>query len=192
MIGVVMAGGKGSRMNLSQEKLLLEYKKPVILHVIDTLHNSRCFSKVLVVTSPNSPQTKNLIERKYDTITTSGEGFVKDLNYTLSSLDGPVFVTPGDLPLLDEDIIKQITSYYNNTNWLSILVTKKFANSLNLSPGYDVSYNDKSCYYTGISMVNASLISDITVLSEDYKILDDKRIAFNLNTIQDYNLLYST
>ena len=29
MIGIVMAGGKGSRMNISApEKLLLEYKKP--------------------------------------------------------------------------------------------------------------------------------------------------------------------
>jgi GTP:adenosylcobinamide-phosphate guanylyltransferase len=28
MIGLVMAGGKGTRMNLDNEKLLLKYKKP--------------------------------------------------------------------------------------------------------------------------------------------------------------------
>jgi len=28
MIGLVMAGGKGTRMDISNEKLLLEYKKP--------------------------------------------------------------------------------------------------------------------------------------------------------------------
>ena len=44
MIGLVMAGGKGTRMDLSEEKLLLEYKKPVIFHVIDVLENSACFS----------------------------------------------------------------------------------------------------------------------------------------------------
>jgi len=37
MIGLVMAGGKGTRMNLDNEKLLLKYKKPIILHVIDSL-----------------------------------------------------------------------------------------------------------------------------------------------------------
>jgi len=37
MIGLVMAGGKGIRMNLDNEKLLLKYKKPVILHVVDSL-----------------------------------------------------------------------------------------------------------------------------------------------------------
>jgi len=44
MIGIVMAGGKGTRMNISNEKLLLEYKKPVIFHVIDALKNSHYFS----------------------------------------------------------------------------------------------------------------------------------------------------
>ena len=59
MIGLVMAGGRGSRMEFpSPEKLLLEYEKPVILHVIDSLNDSHCFSKVFAATSPNSPDTK--------------------------------------------------------------------------------------------------------------------------------------
>ena len=58
MIALVMAGGKGTRMQLNDEKLLLHYKKPIILHVIDSLKNSNCFSKILAVTSCNSPKTK--------------------------------------------------------------------------------------------------------------------------------------
>ena len=41
MIGLVMAGGKGTRMNLGDEKLLLEYKKPIILQVVDSLKNNK-------------------------------------------------------------------------------------------------------------------------------------------------------
>ena len=52
MIGLVMAGGKGTRMNLDDEKLLLEYKKPVVLHVLDSLKHSNSFSKILAVPSP--------------------------------------------------------------------------------------------------------------------------------------------
>ena len=44
MIGLIMAGGKGTRMNMEQEKLLLNYKKPIILHVVDALKDSNCFS----------------------------------------------------------------------------------------------------------------------------------------------------
>ena len=58
MIGLIMAGGKGTRMNLDNEKLLLEYKKPVIFHVVDSLKESNCFSKILALTSSNSPKTK--------------------------------------------------------------------------------------------------------------------------------------
>ena len=51
MIGFVMAGGKGTRMNLDHEKLLLKYTKPIILHVVDSLKDSNCFSKILAITS---------------------------------------------------------------------------------------------------------------------------------------------
>ena len=34
MIGLVMAGGKGTRMKSNEEKLLLNYKQPLVLHVI--------------------------------------------------------------------------------------------------------------------------------------------------------------
>ena len=61
MIGLVMAGGKGARMQSDKEKLLLEYKKPLVLHVVDALKNSNCFEKIIAITSPNSPQTQKIL-----------------------------------------------------------------------------------------------------------------------------------
>ena len=46
--------------------------------------------------------------------------------------------------------------------------------------------------YTGISLINANKINSSTNLDENYTIIDDKRIAFNLNTKQDYELLGTT
>jgi len=64
MIAVVMAGGRGSRMKSSDEKLLLHYKKkPLILHVIDALDASKCFDKIIAITSPNSPKTHDFSQR---------------------------------------------------------------------------------------------------------------------------------
>ena len=51
MIGLVMAGGKGSRMQIHDEKLLLKHVHPTILHVIFALQNSNCFSKIIAATS---------------------------------------------------------------------------------------------------------------------------------------------
>ena len=191
MIGIVMAGGKGTRMELEQEKLLLKYKKPVILHVIDALNESKCFSKVMAITSPNSPKTKALLTKlNIEIVDTNGTGFVTDLNQVLSSIFDPVFVTSGDLPFLDGKIIKNIVSLYNPKNvWTSIIVTKEFLDSLNLTSEFMVTFNDQKCFFTGISLINTKKINNLTQIKETFQILDDQRVAFNLNTKQDYELL---
>ena len=193
MIGLVMAGGKGTRMKSNEEKLLLPYKQPLVLHVIDALKNSNCFEKIIAATSPNSPQTKNiLVENNITIIETSGEGFVTDLNNILKQLDDFVLVSSGDLPLLDGDIIKQIIDNVNHDKtWTSIVTTKSFQNSLNLEPECISKLNDEDYAHTGISIVNASKISNLDTIEEDYLIIDDKRVCFNINTKNEYDLLGS-
>ena len=194
MIGLVMAGGKGTRMDISNEKLLLEYKKPVIFHVIDALKNSHCFSQVIVATSPNSPDTKHVLEQnRIETLSTPGNGYVNDLNFLLQKMSGFVFVTSGDLPLLDEEIIQIMTEKFNSKNvWTSFLVSKKFLNSLGLESNLLINSGDIDCVHTGISIINADKIQNLDPVKENYIILDDKRIAFNLNTEEDYELLSSS
>jgi len=194
MIGLVMAGGKGTRMDISNEKLLLEYKKPVIFHVIDALKNSHCFSQVIVATSPNSPDTKHVLEQnRIETLSTPGNGYVNDLNFLLQKMSGSVFVTSGDLPLLDEEIIQIMTEKFNSKNvWTSFLASKKFLNSLGLESNLLINSGDIDCVHTGISIINADKIQNLDPVKENYIILDDKRIAFNLNTEEDYELLSSS
>ena len=186
-----MAGGKGTRMKLDEEKLLLQYKKPVILHVIDSLQNSNSFSKILAVTSSNSPKTKKLLqENDIETFDTSGIGYVEDLNSVLKIIDDKVLITSGDLPLLDVEIIKNILSNFDSkTIWTSILVTDKFLTSLGMESSFSVDFDGQKCHYTGISLVNSEKISSLDDLDENYIIIDDKRIAFNLNSKEDYDLL---
>ena len=194
MIALVMAGGKGIRMNLDNEKLLLKYKKPVILHVIDSLKDSDCFSKILAVTSPNSPKTKKLLqENKVDIFDTPGIGYVEDLNMALQDIDDQVLVISGDLPLLDKEIIQKIVHQRDTQKiWTSILTTKNFLTTLNVKSNYFVRFENQECCFTGISLVNSKKISSLDNLTENHVIIDDKRIALNLNTKQDYDLLGTT
>ena len=194
MIGLVMAGGRGSRMELpAPEKLLLEYEKPIIFHVIDSLNDSDCFSKVFAATSPNSPDTKyELEQRGIETLDTQGNGYVNDLNFLLQKMDGFVFVVSGDLPLLDEAIIQKLIELNSGNVWTSFLVSKKFLNYLGLKSNLLINYDNIDCVHTGISIVNADKIQNLDPVKENYIILDDKRIAFNLNTKKDYELLSSS
>jgi len=194
MIGVVMAGGKGSRMHLDKEKMLLEHKKPIILNVVDALKASKCFSRIVAITSNNSPETRKLLlKHKIEMFDSSGNGYVQDLNLFLQSVSDSVFVTSGDLPLLDGEIIKNIVKQYDSENtWTSILVTKNFLESLKISSEYEVVFDNQQCCYTGISLVNAQGIFDLAKTHENYVIFDDRRVGFNLNTKEDYDLLGST
>jgi len=189
-----MAGGKGSRMKLHEEKLLLKYQKPVVLHVAEALSNSGCFSKIIFITSPNSPKTKKLLEENnYEIFDTPGIGYVEDLNLVLRSLNDSALITSADLPLLDSKIIKKIVTLYDPSNtWTTILVTKKFLESLGLSSSYETTFENKICNYTGISLTNPQKISDLESIEENFVIVNDKRIGFNINTRQDYELLSTT
>ena len=188
-----MAGGKGTRMGIPAEKLLLEHKKPIIFQVIDSLKNSHCFSKVFVATSPNSPDTKHVLEQRgIETLATPGNGYSNDLNFLLQKINGFVFVVSGDLPLLDEEIIQKMVKFNSESVWTSFLVSKEFLNSLGLESNLSLNYDSTECVYSGISIINSDKIKNFNLVKENYIILDDKRIAFNLNTKKDYELLNSS
>ena len=186
MIGLVMAGGRGTRMDMPGEKLLLYHKKPLVLHVVDALVRSNCFSRVVAATSPNSPNTeKLLLENQIQTISTKGAGYVEDLTFALSNFTESVFVVSGDLPLLDHIIICDMVSKHQRTSsWQSFVVSKKFLEQENLTLEYSVLVNGTECYYTGVSIATPK-----STINEIHTILDDKRIALNLNTTKDYDLL---
>ena len=191
MIGLIMAGGKGSRMDSDEEKLLLVYKKPVILHVVDALQNANCFSKIIALTSSNSPNTEKILkETGIDIISSRGESFVSDLNEMLQQLDEMVFVTSGDLPLLDSQIVKTILDHHEaEQTWTSIVTTLPFQKTLGIKSDCIIENHDY--VQTGISIVNAKKITNLDPVEEKFLVIDDKRIGLNLNTKDDYNLLRS-
>ena len=191
MIGLIMAGGKGTRMDTNEEKLLLKYKKPVILHVVDALQNANCFSKIIALTSLNSPNTEKILkETGIDIISSRGESFVSDLNEILQQLDEMVFVTSGDLPLLDSQFVKTIIDHHEEEQtWTSIVTTLSFLKTLGITSDCIVENHDY--VQTGISIVDAKKITNLDPVEEKFLVIDDKRIGLNLNTKDDYDLLGS-
>ncbi|WP_101477015.1 NTP transferase domain-containing protein [Candidatus Nitrosotalea bavarica] len=194
MIGLVMCGGKGTRMKLSEEKLLLKYKKPIIEHVLNAFEDSKIFSKIVCVTSDNAPKTREFVSRmRIDILETKGNGYVNDLGESIPKFDELIFVASGDMPLLDSNIIQKITKSVNKKNaWTSILVRKNFLQSLGFEAEFFVNYDNEECAYTGISIIDPKQIKNMQHVTESYVILDDRRIATNLNTKKDYDLICAT
>ena len=90
-------------------------------------------------------------------------------------------------------IIRKIISNFNpNKIWTTYLVTKKFLDKQNLVGSYSTIFGNEICYYSGISIINSKKINSLKKISENFQILEDKRIAVNINTRKDYELLHKT
>src|SRR5437867_7506062 len=152
MIGLVMCGGKGTRMDSLEEKLLIKYKNPVIQHVITALQDSRIFSKIVCATSPNAPKTRQFVNALgINTTETKGNGYVNDLMEALLNFDEIVFVASGDMALLDDKIVRKIVKFSNDKEpWTCVLVRKIFLDSLGIEAEYIVRYDKEECVYSGI------------------------------------------
>ncbi len=194
MISLVMCGGKGSRMESSEEKLLLKYKKPIIEHVLNALENSKIFSKITCVTSNNAPKTRQFVTNLgFEIIETKGYGYSEDLSEILAKFSEPVFVVSGDMPLLEPTIINKIIELVDTKNiWNSIMVKKKLLTSLGIDTEFSVTIKGEDYAYTGISIVDPTKIHYGKPVDESFIIFDDKRVAMNLNTKKDYDLLCTT
>jgi len=194
MIALIMAGGRGKRMKITKEKLLLRYNKPLISHVVEALQKSNCFSRIIAATSIHSKQTRLLLSRSHiEILDTPGHGYVLDLNLILKSLNDYIFIISGDMPLIDKQIIEKIIGLHDTDNvWTSYLVTKNFVTEFQISYSKTITFQNQECVLTGLSIVNSNKIKDLSHIVETYIILNDRRIAVNINTLKDYQSLLPT
>jgi adenosylcobinamide-phosphate guanylyltransferase len=206
MHALVMAGGKGTRMNARCEKPLLNINgKPMISYVLNALIDSKCFNYVWVAVSKNTVNTKAYLNEHYRSvmvIDTPAIDYVYDLNYALTYISNhmynaePILITAADLPLLDCNIVKYIIDMYEHYSskkdaWIVIVVSTKLLRDTQVSSKLQVNGMDK--YYSGISIVNPRVLDNIIYnthnsIKEEYMLIDDVRVAVNVNTMNDLKL----
>ncbi|MEM2923451.1 MAG: NTP transferase domain-containing protein [Candidatus Nitrosocaldus sp.] len=220
MIALIMAGGRGSRFAMDEEKPLVKINdKSMISYVIDALLHSKCFNTVIVALSNNTLKTKRYLINEYGVDHTAGygdvgrcsnckirlvdtpaHGYVLDLNSLIMEVGRGcngymherynLFITPADLPLLDGHIVRHIVEIassdrYDST-WITVMTNKALLDSLGVSCSECIDSNGSVLCYTGISIVNALAVSKVpAVIDEDHIILNDVRIAVNVNTLED-------
>ncbi len=95
---VIMAGGLGSRLGYVCKPLLKICNKPLIQYIIEKVNN---LGRVYVALSLRYRELKKwCIENDIEYIVTSGEDYVKDLNYILKIANVPTLILPSDVPFI--------------------------------------------------------------------------------------------
>jgi adenosylcobinamide-phosphate guanylyltransferase len=197
MMAAIMCGGKGSRMQgfADIEKPLLKLNGKTMLElVVDTLLQSKNFSKILAATSSNSPNTKSYLlsnlSHKADILQTEGIGYSNDISTVLNTLrPATIFVVTADLPLLTSKNVNRIV-----LNWkreypcTSVVSEKRFVTSMGINPSINVCIDSRQYCYSGISIIDSSKACSGAKIDEDYLIMNEKGVAVNVNTRSDFEI----
>ncbi|NIA03131.1 MAG: NTP transferase domain-containing protein [Nitrospirae bacterium] len=194
MDALVMAGGRGSRMRLPIEKPLLEINgKKLIEYVLDALKGSNNVDNIHIAASANGPDTSKWLEAHsgdLNIINTLGSGYVSDMVDAVISacIKGPVLMVMADLPLISSEMIDEVITKYHTISQpaLSVYNLLSVCRSKGLRPDTVFNKNGQLIVPSGLNILDAEKIHEE---QEDYNyILDDHRLAVNVNTIEDLEI----
>lgn len=190
IIAVVMAGGKGSRMDSKTEKPLLNINGlPMISYVINALSDTSEISNIVVATSPNTPKTRNYIENMgYEIFQTPGKGYIEDLNYLISKRfkedqNQVILTITSDMPLITSDIISLTISEYleRGKPALCVCVPLDLMRKHNLKPSIVLG----DVVPSGLNILR----SNNKQQDEEVLNLDKIELAVNINSYEDIVVL---
>ena len=187
-----MAGGRGSRMALPEEKPLIKVRgKPVIEYVLDALKKAKKVNSIVVAVSENTPKTTAVLsKRSISVIQTPGKDFVSDMGYAVKTLKLQTVLAIGaDFPLITGKVIDAIVRYYKQCKKpaLSVAVSMEKKHRLGLSGKYGFELKGKLLVPAGINIIDGRRI-DEEELDEEIYVLDRKEVAVNINTVEELEI----
>lgn len=126
---VVLAAGKGTRMRTEIPKCAYPLmKKPLIKYIVEALENSYEVTETLLVVGHKAEVFEEMlgdrVKYAYQPVQKGTGHAVKMALPLLEDECGNTLITCGDMPLIDESIIKSIFDFHNqNNNDISVIST---------------------------------------------------------------------
>ncbi len=126
---IVLAAGKGTRMKTCLPKCAYPLlKKPMIAYIVENLKNTELVDETIVVVGHKKEVIQEILNSTVSYAVQSeqlGTGHaVKMAKELITDLDGFTIILPGDMPLIDETVLKNaIDHHYESKNDLTIVST---------------------------------------------------------------------
>jgi adenosylcobinamide-phosphate guanylyltransferase len=191
---LVMAGGKGTRMKLAEEKPLIKVSgKPVIEYVLAALKNAKKIDKIIVATSTTTPKTTALMKQLgVQVIQTPGKDYVSDMGYTVQTLKLGVFLAiAADLPMVKSGMIDTVVERYEQSGKPALTVAVPLAVKAKLGMSIEYSFktdDNRDVVPVGINVIDGSKRYGDEWLDQDIYVLNHEELAVNINTVQELQL----
>ncbi|MCW4024348.1 MAG: NTP transferase domain-containing protein [Candidatus Bathyarchaeota archaeon] len=190
---LVMAGGKGTRMEIKQEKPLIDVcGKPVIQYVLEALQASKKIEAIVVAVSQTTPKTAQYLQNyPVKIVQTPGKDYVSDMGYAANALGLGVFLAvAADLPLLTGEVFDKIVERYEvcGKPALTVAVSLDVKKQLGMREDYAFDCEGKQVVPTGINVIDGRKRYGDEWLDQDILVLDMPEIAVNINTVKELQL----
>jgi len=193
VVALVMAGGKGTRMQASEEKPLIKVAgKPVIEHVLDALKKAKKIDSIVVAVTDRTPETAKLMEKHHvKVLQTPGKDYVSDMGYASQALKLGVFLAiAADLPLVTSEVLDKIVERYEccGKPALTVAVPLETKTKLGMSVEYSFKIDSRDAVPVGINIIDGSKRYGDEWLDQDICLLDKDELAVNVNTKQELEI----
>jgi len=191
---LIMAGGKGKRMELPVEKPLLPFLgKPLIDWVVEAVASAMKVSDFYVVTSEDTPKTEKRCRSKgWKVLRTDAKGYHDDLKQAVhdAGLAGAVLTIPADLPAVTGKFLDKVVSAFEvcGKDFLAVFVPIKAREDLELSVSSTDEYKGVWYAVSGVNIVNAAKIQENGKIETSAIITEEKEVLLNINTLEDLEI----
>ncbi len=189
---IVMAGGKGTRMRISDEKPLLRVDgKPVIEIVLSSLMAAKRIDHIVVAVSYSTPKTATYVSQfPVEIIETPGSGYIEDMQFVVRQLNlGRVLTVAADLPLLSSKIVDEIVLRFEKCGKPALAVMAPLDLRLRhgLCSDYTFEFKGRKVVPVGINAIDGKKINEYE-LEQELFVMNKQEVAININTPDDLNL----
>lgn len=189
---LVMAGGKGTRMALQEEKPLIRIGgKPIIEYIIAALKAAKKIDSIVVAVSGYTPKTaEHMLRFPVLVVETPGKEYVSDMQHALKALNLHVVMAIGaDLPLINSEVIDAVVECYERCGKpaLSVVVPFETKKRLGFSCEYSFNFGGARVVPAGINVIDGRRIDD-GELDQEVCLLDREEVAVNINTLEELEI----
>jgi adenosylcobinamide-phosphate guanylyltransferase len=187
---MVMAGGRGTRLQMGEKPMVRLLGRHLIDYVITALEDSS-IERIFVAATDSVPHTKEWAsERGLVVVGTPGVGFVADMvsGVEAAGIKDPVLVIMADLPLVTADLIDEIIGVYEGRPEpaLSTHTPIGLHGRLGRRPDSLFNYQGRLIVPAGINVLDGARIKEE---QEDFHlVLERMELAVNVNTAEDLRL----
>ncbi|MBS7625488.1 NTP transferase domain-containing protein [Candidatus Bathyarchaeota archaeon] len=186
LVGLVMAGGRGTRMGSEVEKpLIIIGGKSMLVRVVEALKGSSKIGEVIIATSRYTPRTEEeAVRMGLRVIRTEGSGYVADARQAIEMLVPRIaLVVSADLPLISSRLIDYVIQHYFTCGKPALKVV-----TYSQGGRKDGSEDEERLKPAGLNIIDSNYIW-MKHIEEADLLVDSLEVALNVNTPGDVERL---